>query len=136
VCGNAHRLPLRFWLPLYIGICLAGSNFADLPVVTAGELAIMRRHVDLGAEILSATDRLAADAPIVLPSHERYKRRRPRAKAHGLDYPLASRVIAVGNGYDAMTQDRSYRLGTHSSDAIVELLRCSLTQYDPDALRV
>src|SRR2546423_361047 len=38
--------------------------------LTAGEAAIMRRHVDLGAEILEATATLAPLAPVVLNSHE------------------------------------------------------------------
>jgi putative nucleotidyltransferase with HDIG domain len=102
--------------------------------LSAGERAIMRRHVDLGAEILSATDSLAAAAPIVLASHEWYNGGGYPRKLAGANIPLASRIIAVADGYDAMTHDRSYRPGTHSSDAIAELLRCSLTQYDPDAL--
>jgi len=49
----------------------------------------------------------------------------------GRDIPLAARIIAVVDAYDAMTQDRSYRIRFDSSDAVAELLRCSPAQFDP-----
>jgi putative nucleotidyltransferase with HDIG domain len=99
--------------------------------LTPGELAIMRRHVDVGADILAATETLAGAAPIVRASHEWYNGGGYPRKLAGAQIPLASRIISVADGYDAMTQHRSYRRGAHANDAIAELLRCSLTQFDP-----
>jgi cyclic di-GMP phosphodiesterase len=100
--------------------------------LTPAEQAIMRRHVDVGADILNATDTLAAAAPIVLASHEWYNGGGYPQKLSRGDIPLASRIIGVADGYDAMTQNRSYRRGAHATDAIAELLRCSHTQFDPE----
>ena len=102
--------------------------------LTPGELAIMRRHVELGAEILQATGELAPIAAFVLTSHEWFDGGGYPHKLAGADIPLATRIITVVDAYDAMTQDRSYRLGTRRQDAIAELLRCTPTQFDPDVV--
>ncbi len=100
--------------------------------LTPGEQAVMRRHVDAGAEILAATRTLQDHAPIVLATHEWF---------NGAGYPLClaqdaipavSRLINVCDAYDAMTQDRAYRHRLDSAEAVDELLRCSTTQFDPE----
>jgi putative nucleotidyltransferase with HDIG domain len=99
--------------------------------LTPGEHAVMRRHVDTGAEILAATTTLHSLAPIVVASHEWFAGSGYPLKLAGDAIPLASRIIAVVDGYDAMTQDRAYRSRLDSSEAIAELLRCAGTQFDP-----
>jgi len=99
--------------------------------LTPGEVALMRRHVDVGAQILEATGSLAAAAPIVLAAHEWFGGGGYPQKLSGDEIPLASRVIAVADAYDAMTQTRAYRKRIDSSDAITELLRCCPVQFDP-----
>jgi cyclic di-GMP phosphodiesterase len=100
--------------------------------LTPGELAIMRRHAELGAELLQGTGALASIAPLVLTSHEWFNGGGYPRRLAGSDIPLATRIITVVDAYDAMTQDRSYRQGSHRQDAIAELLRCTPTQFDPD----
>ena len=99
--------------------------------LTAGEMTIMQRHVEVGAEILLSTGTLREAAPAVLASHEWFGGGGYPRKLAGASIPLASRIIAVADSYDAMTQDRSYRLRVDSKDAVSELLRCSPTQFDP-----
>ena len=53
-------------------------------------------------------------------------------KAAGTAIPFISRLIAIADAYDAMTQDRSYRMRLDSSDAVAEILRCSPEQFDPE----
>jgi putative nucleotidyltransferase with HDIG domain len=99
--------------------------------LTPGEQVIMRRHVDAGAEILAASRTLQDLAPVVLATHEWYGGGGyPLQLAHDA-IPPASRLIAVCDAYDAMTQDRDYRRRLDSNDAISELLRCRDTQFDP-----
>jgi putative two-component system response regulator len=102
--------------------------------LTPRELAIMRRHVALGAEILQATETLAWVAPLVMTSHEWFNGGGYPQRLVGSDIPLATRIITVVDAYDAMTQDRSYRMGTHSQDAVAELLRCTPMQFDPEVV--
>lgn len=99
--------------------------------LTSGELAIMRRHVEVGAEILASTATLGEAAPVVLASHEWFEGKGYPLKLAGSAIPLASRIIAVADAYDAMTQNRNYRTHLDSADAAAELLRCCPAQFDP-----
>jgi putative nucleotidyltransferase with HDIG domain len=99
--------------------------------LTPGEAAIMRRHVDVGAELLLSTESLSAVAPLVLGSHEWFNGGGYPRKLAGDAIPIGSRIIAVTDAYDAMTQDRHYRTRLDSADAIAELLRCAAIQFDP-----
>jgi HD-GYP domain-containing protein (c-di-GMP phosphodiesterase class II) len=92
----------------------------------------MWRHVDVGAELLEGTTTLAHAADLVGASHEWFGGGGYPRKTAGTDIPLISRIIAVADAYDAMTQDRAYRIRFDSSDAVAELLRCSPAQFDPD----
>lgn len=102
--------------------------------LTAGEVALMQRHVDVGAEILEASGSLRELAPIVLASHEWFGGGGYPTKAAGQAIPYASRIVAVTDAYDAMTQDRVYRRRLDSGEAISELLRCAPRQFDPDVV--
>ena len=48
------------------------------------------------------------------------------------DYPGYERIIAVVDAYDAMTQDRTYRMRLDSCDAVAEIVRCSPSHFDPE----
>ena len=99
--------------------------------LTRGENAIMRQHAVLGAEILESTRELASAAPAVRSSHEWFEGNGYPEKVTGTAIPLMSRLITVADAYDAMTQDRAYRIRLDSSDAVAEILRCSPSQFDP-----
>jgi putative nucleotidyltransferase with HDIG domain len=104
--------------------------------LTVGEEAIMRRHVDVGADLLASLPSLAAAAPLVRATHEWYGGTGyPRALKGGA-IPLGSRMISVADAYDAITQDRAYHHPVESAHAVNELLRCCHTQFDPALVEV
>lgn len=47
-----------------------------------------------------------------------------------------ARIIAVADSYDAMTSERLYKKALKKEDAIVELQKCSGSQFDPHIIRV
>jgi HD-GYP domain-containing protein (c-di-GMP phosphodiesterase class II) len=52
--------------------------------------------------------------------------------------PLGARIIAVVDAFDTMTRPRVFRDPLPAADALIELERCSGTQFDPlvvDAFR-
>ena len=100
--------------------------------LTPGEAAIMRQHIEIGAEILESTRTLAFAAPSVLASHEWFGGGGYPHHTAGTAIPFVSRIIAVADAYDAMTQDRAYRIHLDSPDAVAEILRCSPAQFDPE----
>ena len=73
-------------------------------------------------------------APIVMASHEWFDGQGYPAGLRGDAIPLASRIIAVADAYDAMTQDRRYRRRLDAVEAVSELLRGASTQFDPDVV--
>jgi HD-GYP domain-containing protein (c-di-GMP phosphodiesterase class II) len=100
--------------------------------LTPGEMAIMRQHVEMGAEILESAPSLAFAARAVRASHEWFGGGGYPRKIGGIAIPFVSRIIAVADAYDAMTQDRACRLHLDSAEAVSEILRCSPSQFDPE----
>ena len=49
----------------------------------------------------------------------------------GEEIPLASRIVAIADTYDAMTSTRSYRNALCHEVAMQEIAKCKGTQFDP-----
>jgi HD-GYP domain-containing protein (c-di-GMP phosphodiesterase class II) len=49
----------------------------------------------------------------------------------GTEIPLAARILAVADAFDAMTSERPYRQAMSREEALDELKRCVGTQFDP-----
>jgi HD-GYP domain-containing protein (c-di-GMP phosphodiesterase class II) len=94
------------------------------------EAEIMRRHTTDGAEIVSHLSN-----PHVLPGvRSHHERMDGGGYPDGLDgdrIPLAPRVIAVADTFDAMTTSRPYRAGLSRERAAEEILRGAGTQFCP-----
>src|SRR3954452_6822119 len=95
------------------------------------EWAQMRLHTVIGDDLLLAARPVRAVAPLVRASHERWDGGGYPDGLAGTDIPLAARIVAGCDAYDAMTTDRCYRRGMSAADARAELERCSGTQFDP-----
>ncbi|MDA0181347.1 diguanylate cyclase [Solirubrobacter phytolaccae] len=98
------------------------------------EWEYMRQHTIIGERIIAAAPGLSEVATIVRSSHERYDGNGYPDRLAGEQIPLAARIVAVCDTYDAIVTDRSYRRGRTPAEAIVELRRCSGTQFDPQVV--
>jgi putative nucleotidyltransferase with HDIG domain len=98
------------------------------------EMAIVRRHCRLGADILSQSPHLAAVAEIVLRHHERWNGTGYPGALAGDEIPIIARVVAVADSLDAMTSSRSYKEPMSFDDALQELQAQSGKQFDPDVI--
>jgi diguanylate cyclase (GGDEF)-like protein/putative nucleotidyltransferase with HDIG domain len=94
----------------------------------------MRRHSELGYEILNGIDFLRDAAEIVWAHHERYDGNGyPRGLA-GEEIPLGARVFGVVDAYDAMTSRRPYRQAMSRDQACIEIASNAGTQFDPQVV--
>jgi HD-GYP domain-containing protein (c-di-GMP phosphodiesterase class II) len=100
--------------------------------LTPDEYEEMRFHVVLGERILAGIPHLCGLArDVVGAHHERWDGAGyPRGLA-GLDIPLAARIFAVVDAYDAMTNDRPYRRALDFEGAVDEIAAKAGTQFDP-----
>ena len=95
------------------------------------EWKILQSHTEKGYEIANSNNELRGIADEIRHHHERWD---GKGYPNGLSresIPLLSRVIAVVDSYDAMTNNRSYRNAMSASDAMEELKRCAGSQFDP-----
>ncbi|HSA21935.1 MAG TPA: HD domain-containing protein, partial [Myxococcota bacterium] len=95
------------------------------------EVGQMRRHPQLGVEILNHVRDLAGALPGIRSHHERYDGRGYPDELGGQDIPRVARIIAVADTFDAMTSDRPYRRGLPWATAMAEIRRCAGSQFDP-----
>jgi putative nucleotidyltransferase with HDIG domain len=98
--------------------------------LTDHEYAIMKKHSEVGAEIVACLgdDELTR---IVRAHHERWDGQGYPDGLAGTDIPLAARIIAVADTYDAITTTRSYRAKSGHKKAIRILREESGRQFDP-----
>lgn len=100
--------------------------------LTPEEWKIMRRHPQMGAELLRQFDLLEEISNIVHSHHEHYDGSGyPRGLA-GNEIPIEARIISIADAWHAMCEDRVYRRAVSIEDAAAELRRYSGTQFDPE----
>ena len=86
------------------------------------EAVAMRRHPEDGAEIVSRIESLHEILPIVRSHHERIDGRGYPDGLAGDDIPLAARIVAVADTFDAMTTSRPYRTALAHDIAAQEII--------------
>jgi putative two-component system response regulator len=107
--------------------------------LTDEEIEQMRRHSQIGAEILEQVhESLAGIAGIVRHHHEQWNGSGYPDHLAGAAIPIGARIISVADAFNSMTIDRPYRLALPVERAWDELARFAGTQFDPvcvDAFR-
>ena len=117
-------------------ICIDKNILNKQEKLTDAEWEKVKRHPEVGYKIAQASSELAQISEFILSHHERwdgngYPRGISRDKI-----PLLSRIIAVIDSYDAMTQDRPYRKAMPKEQAINEIIDNAGKQFDPQIARV
>ncbi len=100
--------------------------------LTPQEWEQMKKHPEIGHRIAMSTPELEHIAEYILCHHERWDAMGYPLGLEGEKIPLLSRILALADAYDAMTEDRVYRKALSFEDAMEEIKRCSGTQFDPD----
>ena len=105
--------------------------------LTREEFECMKTHARLGAEMLSGGGfpLLQLAEQIALTHHERWD---------GTGYlglreeaiPMAGRIVAVSDVFDALTSERPYKKAWSRNEAIEEIQRQSGRQFDPHVVEI
>lgn len=95
------------------------------------EFEQVKRHPEIGWRILKDIPQMRGMLDGVLAHHERWD---GRGYPHGLSgesIPLLGRIIALADTFDAMSSNRTYRLGRDRATVLEEIRRNAGTQFDP-----
>ena len=98
------------------------------------EFNMIKRHSDMGAEIIEHIRQLRESIPGVKYHHEQVNGKGYPDGLRGEEIPILAKIVAVADTYDAMTTDRPYRKAMEKEVAIEELRRCSGTQLDKEVV--
>lgn len=100
--------------------------------LTNEEWEMLKQHPVNGTDIIKSVDSLKNIVPLILHHHERYDGKGYPFRLKGKYIPYLSRILTVVDSFDAMTSNRPYNIGKSYDEAIIELQKCSSTQFDPD----
>jgi diguanylate cyclase (GGDEF)-like protein/PAS domain S-box-containing protein len=95
------------------------------------EWAEIRRHPEIGYRIAKTSPELAPIAEGILCHHEWWDGSGYPQGICGESIPLISRIVAVVDAYDAMTNDRPYRKALEHKTALERIRQNAGTQFDP-----
>ena len=107
--------------------------------LTEEEWEIMRRHPDIGADMIAQHSALAEVAPLVRHHHERWDGSGYPAGLRGDVIPFGARILSVADSFDTITGARLYRRSLMTPiEGVEDISRRANQWYDPnvvDALR-
>jgi two-component system, cell cycle response regulator len=95
------------------------------------EWGVVRQHTIAGERILRAAPSLAAAAPLVRASHERWDGAGYPDGLAGEQIPIGARIIGACDAYMAMRSVRRYGVRPSRAEALDELRRRAGEQFDP-----
>ena len=99
--------------------------------LTAEERAVVETHPDIGYELVHPVAALHEALPVVIHHHERWDGTGYPHHLEGRAIPLIARVAAIADVWDAMTSDRSYRLGIAPELALAHIVAGRGSHFDP-----
>jgi response regulator RpfG family c-di-GMP phosphodiesterase len=106
--------------------------------LTMEEQALVRFHPTLGSELIAQVPYLRDAVSLVRDAHERMDGLGYPRGIHAAEVSLGARIVCVADAYDTMTRPRVFRDAIGPAEALLELERCSGSQFDPlvvDAFR-
>jgi response regulator RpfG family c-di-GMP phosphodiesterase len=99
--------------------------------LTPAEWEVMKKHPDIGRQLIEKIPFLRGAAPLVYHHHERWDGAGYPVGLRGEAIPLGARIFAVADALDAMTVDRPYCRAVSFETARLEIRNCADTQFDP-----
>ncbi len=120
---------------LYYAALLHDIGFIKLNLAERPTRKVIELHPELGFEMIYPITLLKEASPLIRYHHERYDGTGYPHKLRGDSIPLGSRILAVAEVFDVLTNPNSYRRKTLTArEAVKELQAYSGTQFDPDVV--
>ena len=106
--------------------------------LTPDEFEVVKKHTTTGACILMGSDipLLQTAEEIALNHHERWDGLGYPHGLKGIEIPLAGRIVAVADVFDALLSDRPYKKAWTLSQAVSAIEEGKGTQFDPQIVDV
>jgi putative two-component system response regulator len=129
---------IRLTAPLHdVGkIALPDTILGKPGKLTRAEFEQMKAHTTVGAQMLtgSAFALLETAEQIALTHHEKWDGSGYPVGLAGEEIPIAGRIVAVADVFDALTHVRPYKAAWSSADAIAEITGEAGVHFDPQVV--
>ncbi len=99
--------------------------------LTQQEWELMKRHPELGHQILARFPQYQRGKELVLTHHERFDGTGYPNKRDGQHLPIGAQIIAVADSLEAMTSDRPYRKALTMDHVLSEFRKHKGAQWHP-----
>lgn len=99
----------------------------------AEEWELMKKHPEYGAKIIGdqSSDVLKMAGEIAISHHERWDGTGYPNGLNGQDIPLAGRIVAICDVFDALTSERPYKKAWSIEDAAKHIVEGAGAHFDP-----
>jgi hypothetical protein len=102
--------------------------------LTLDERQEIQKHTIWGHELLAENEEFAIAGQVARSHHERWDGTGYPDALAGDAIPIAARITAVADVYDALISERPYKTAWSASDAIAEIRRLRGTHFDPQVV--
>jgi len=104
--------------------------------LTEIEVEMIRRHPEIGQEILREARQIQELVLAILYHHERWDGQGYPEGLEGNRIPRLARIVGIFDAYRAMRSDRPYRKALSRERAVAELRKGAGSQFDPEMVEL
>ena len=100
----------------------------------ASEVPQMQAHVEIGESIVRPLNSTAVLLPVIRHHHERFDGLGYPDRLRAREIPRAARIVSVCDAFDALVNDRPYRIRRSPVEALAVLRAGAGAQWDPETV--
>ncbi len=134
--GRKLRLGQERLERLHFAALLHDIGMLEIDLDLLEDKRAMRKHPEIGAEMLERIALWADLAPFVRHHHEWYDGSGYPEGRRGEDIPLESRIIGLAEAFESMTSSASYKAPIEVPRALERIEEGAGSQFDPELVRV
>ncbi|PIE68350.1 MAG: cyclic di-GMP phosphodiesterase response regulator [Deltaproteobacteria bacterium] len=102
--------------------------------LTEEEWKIIRKHPEVGSNIVKPPGFMEREQVIIRHHHERVDGGGYPDRMTGDELDVLTKIVTVVDSYDAMTSQRNYKVNKSMEEAVEELHLCSGSQFDREVV--